>query len=572
MSATDTQDVTDNGPGTPPTPDSTPSSSRLRGLLARLEFTGVILAVIFAWLSATPSLLPRGPLFQGVVTGGSAAIGYLLGVFAAWIVRYLLSRETRWPSPGPRVWAVTGIVAIVGTVIMVIFWYSDWQHDIRELMGVEQLSWWAYPTIIVVAVVVFVILMALGRGWAALIRWIGAGSRRIMPPRVARVVAASIVVLVTVFLVNGVIVDYSMRALNSAFAAANGETHADTNPTTSQLRSGGPGSLVSWDSLGRQGRTFIGTGPTTEQLAAFNKAPAVEPIRVFTGLDSADDVYDRAELAARELERTGGLKRKVVAIGSTTGSGWINRSAVDSIEYMFNGDTATVSMQYSFLPSWLSFLADQDRARKAGLALFEAVDERIRAMPLNERPKVVVFGESLGSFAGESAFGTIPSITARTNGALFVGPTFSNTVWNDATANRDDGSPQWLPIFNNGAKVRFVADPSDLKRPDAPWDKDRVVYLQHASDPITWWSPRLLLNKPDWLTEKRGRDVLPSTRWIPFVTFLQVSADMAVSTNVPDGHGHTFLAAVPYAWAQILQPPGWTDEKTAALVPLLTRS
>ena len=61
LSATDTQDVTDNGPGTPPAPDSTPSSSRLRGLLAQLEFTGVILAVIFAWLSATPSLLPRGP-------------------------------------------------------------------------------------------------------------------------------------------------------------------------------------------------------------------------------------------------------------------------------------------------------------------------------------------------------------------------------------------------------------------------------------------------------------------------------------------------------------------------------
>ena len=368
-------------------------------------------------------------------------------------------RETRWPSPGPRVWAVTGVVAIVGTVIMVIFWYSDWQHDIRELMGVEQLSWWAYPTIIVVAVVVFVILMALGRGWAALIRWIGAGGRRIMPPRVARVVAASIVVLVTVFLVNGVIVDCSMRALNSAFAAANGETHADTNPTTSQLRSGGPGSLVSWDSLGRQGRTFISTGPTTEQLAAFNKAPAVEPIRVFTGLDSADDVYDRAELAARELERTGGLKRKVVAIGSTTGSGWINRSAVDSIEYMFSGDTATVSMQYSFLPSWLSFLADQDRARKAGLALFEAVDERIRAMPLNERPRS--WCSVKASDRSQANRRSAPSRQSRhvPTAHCSSAPHSSNTVWNDATANRDDGSPQWLPIFNNGAKVRFVADP-----------------------------------------------------------------------------------------------------------------
>ena len=561
------QDRTDTGEGaaaqTPP--------RRWMERAAGFEFTGVVVAMIFAWLSATPSLLPRGPLFQGIVTGASAALGYSLGVFGAWVVRYMISRETRWPSPGVRVWAGFGIVAVIGTIAMGI-WFSDWQSEIRDIMGVDHLRGWNYPTIAVIAIIVFVFLMALGRGWAALIRWLGTFSRRFLPPRVARAVAAAIVVLITVFLVNGVIVDYSMRALNGAFAAANNETQADTQPTTSRLRSGGPESLMSWDSLGRQGRTFIGSGPTTEQLAEFNKTPAVEPIRVFAGLDSADDVYDRAELAARELERTGGLKRAVVAIGSTTGSGWINRATVDSIEYMYNGNIATVSMQYSFLPSWLSFLADQDRARKAGLALFEAVDERIRALPLNERPRIVVFGESLGSFAGEAAFGTIPSITARADGALFVGPTFSNTVWNDATANRDDGSPQWLPIYRDGSKVRFIADPEDLARPDAPWSDARVVYLQHASDPITWWSPRLILNKPDWLKEKRGRDVLASTRWIPFVTFLQVSADMAISTDVPDGHGHHFLSAIPYAWAQILQPPGWTPEKTAALVPLLTRS
>ena len=120
----------------------------------------------------------------------------------------------------------------------------------------------------------------------------------------------------------------------------------------------------------------------------------------------------------------------------------------------------------------------------------------------------------------------------------------ANTVGNDATANRDDGSPQWLPIFNNGAKVRFVADPPIWPVPTHRGDKDR--WVTHSTLLTrSRWSPRLLLNKPDWLTGK-GRDVLPSTRWIPFVTFLQVSADMAVSTNVPDGHGHTFLAAVPY--------------------------
>jgi uncharacterized membrane protein len=57
--------------------------------------------------------------------------------------------------------------------------------------------------------------------------------------------------------------------------------------------------------------------------------------------------------------------------------------------------------------------------------------------------------------------------------------------------------------------------------------------------------------------------------WIPVVTFLQVSADMAVAVNVPDGHGHVYVKNVADAWAAILSPPGWTPEKTEKLRPLL---
>ena len=92
-----------------------------------------------------------------------------------------------------------------------------------------------------------------------------------------------------------------------------------------------------------------------------------------------------------------------------------------------------------------------------------------------------------------------------------------------------------------------------------------MVYLQHASDPIVWWSPELLLNTPDWLREERGYDVLDSTRWLPFVTFLQVAADMAVSTAVPDGHGHTYVVDIADAWNAILTPEGWTPDETERL-------
>ena len=129
---------------------------------------------------------------------------------------------------------------------------------------------------------------------------------------------------------------------------------------------------------------------------------------------------------------------------------------------MYNGNSAVVSMQYSFLPSWLSFLVDKENARHAGQALFEAVDRLVRELPEAQRPKLVVFGESLGSFGGEAPFLSLNNVLARTDGALFSGPTFKNTIWTDLTATRDRGSPEWLPIYDRGRYVRFVARPDDL--------------------------------------------------------------------------------------------------------------
>ena len=75
----------------------------------------------------------------------------------------------------------------------------------------------------------------------------------------------------------------------------------------------------------------------------------------------------------------------------------------------------------------------------------------------------------------------------------------------------------------------------------------------------------LLFSQPDWLREPRGYDVSKDMNWIPVVTFLQVAADMAVAVDVPDGHGHRYVKDVVNAWAAVLQPPGWTPEKTATL-------
>jgi uncharacterized membrane protein len=533
----------------------------------RYTFTGTAFGLVFLWLSMTPSLLPRGPMFQGLISGAAAAIGYGIGVFAVWLARYLRSTNEDPPAPR-RAWIALAVVGVIGQIAMIV-WFHAWQDQLRDLMGAARLPSWAYPMAAMLSIIVWFVLVEAGKAIGALARFLIGRLNHLVPPRISAATAVVILAVLGIALLNGVAVRVVMDTVNSSFAAVNDEDHPDFPAPENRFRSGGPESLLSWESLGRQGRIFVAAGPTVEQLTAFSGQPATEPIRAYAGKYSADSIRATAELAARELVRAGGLDRQLVAVATTTGTGWINQAQADVLEYMYNGNTAIVSMQYSFLPSALSFLVDQENARQAGQALFEAVDALIQARPEHKRPKLVVFGESLGSFGGEAPFLALNNLVARTDGALFTGPTFNNTVWQNLTRNRDAGSPERLPIYGDGVHVRFADNAAALDRPDQPWLRPRVVYLQYASDPITWFSPSLLFSEPDWLREPRGPDVLPTTRWIPVVTFLQVSADMAVSTDVPDGHGHVFVGVVADAWAAILSPPGWTPEKTGKLRPLL---
>ena len=552
-------------------------------------FFGTAVGLVFIWLSLTPSLLPRGPLFQGIVSGAAGGIGYAIGVFSVWLVRYLRSVATS-PQAPRWAWISLVVVGIVGQTLALVY-FHPWQDDVRDFMGVPRLTFWEHPQTAALSLLFLFVFVEIGQLIGTLVRFLIRQLNRVAPRRVSAVLVVVLLLVLSIALLNGVVVRVAMNVMNTSFASVNDELDPDNPAPTSRLRSGGPDSLVSWESIGHQGRTFVSEGPTIEDLREFNGggstagpagggaiagpagsgAAPLEPIRAYAGLNSGDDIKATAALAAAELVRTGGLNRKVVAVATTTGTGWINAAEAASLEYMYNGDTAIVAMQYSYLPSWLSFLVDKENARQSGQALFEAVDALVRAMPANERPKLVVFGESLGSFGGEAPFLSLDNLIARTDGALFSGPTFQNTIWTDLTANRDAGSPMWLPIYDRGENVRFAAEPQNLGRPDDPWGRPRVVYLQHASDPIAWWNPDLLFSEPDWLKEPRGYDVSPTMEWIPIVTFLQVSADMAVAVDVPDGHGHVYVRDVANAWAAILEPPGWTPDKTDRLRPLTLR-
>lgn len=531
----------------------------------RLGFGGTLLATLFACASLTPSLLPRTWLYQGVMGAVTGILGYAVGAGIGALGRSMI----RLPERGRRVaWRV--LLAGCAVLAGISLWYSyDWQRDLRALMGMDTRITWFPPLILAVTLVLFAAALLAARlvrlGGRKLITWLD----RFVPVYIGHAVGVLVIGLLVAVFANDVLFNGFVTRMSDISSVANEGTHPGVSRPTSAYLSGGPRSLVSWGSLGREGRRFTGTAATPARLEAFSGRPATEPIRVYVGLESAASPRDQAALAVRELERTGAFGRPVLAVLGTTGTGWVDPHIADSLEYMYNGSSAMVAMQYSYLPSWVSFLVDRDKAAAAGRALVEAVRERWARLPAGLRPRLVLSGESLGSYELEQSFRDLADLASRTDGAVFVGPPNANHIWHALTTARDRGSPVWRPVYEEGRTARFAQHPADLRRPPGPWRPPRVVYLQNASDPVVWWSPRLIYHRPEWLEGVRGPDVNPQMNWFPLVTFWQVLVDMTSALDVPPGHGHRYGANIVDGWAAVAAPPGWSPHDTWRLRALV---
>jgi uncharacterized membrane protein len=548
--------------------------SRALGLL-RLDVAGVAAAVLFYGLSLTPSLLPRDWLTGGVISGISAAIGYGMGVLLAAGARRVAPagwRRWRQDSRARRKLQAAAVSGAVGAAALMALPAASWQRELAALMGIGGPGPDWYPRTLVVALLVAAGLIALARAVlgsiSATARWMIRRWR--VDEEVALFVGTAIVVALLVTLANGVVLRGSLAPASAVFQTQNAATRAGVGQPDVPQRSGSPQSFVAWDSLGFQGRNFTGTGPRAAELGRLNGGPAKEPIRVYAGLQSADTVEGRVALLLSELARTRAWERKLLVIIPTTGTGWVDPIAARSIESIYNGDTALVAMQYSYLPSWISFLADRDTSVASGRAMVDAVARRWSRLPPRARPSLAIYGESLGAMAGQDAFGYLHDIEdLGFSSALWVGPPNASTLWAGLTARRDPGTPEVQPRYDNGRTVRFAQSqsPAEIAAVAAPpWRGARVLFLQHPSDPVVWWSPELLFERPDWLSEFPGFDRSPSMRWYPIVTFWQVSADMAGNvtdpTGTPPGHGHDYADLQLDGWVAVAAPPHWTGSDT----------
>ncbi|GEL96218.1 alpha/beta hydrolase [Cellulomonas composti] len=563
---------------TPPTRTSV--GQRLRGALrrwvGRFSGPGLAGALVCFVIALGPALIPRAAFYQGAVGGICAAIGYGVGVLLA---RLLRTCGVVWSRPASR-WFRRGLlVAVVVGVPAALLWNATWQNEVRELFGQEPQESSRPFVVLALALVMGVLLLQVGRGlrWVTrrLARLLGRLVGRWVPRPVALLVAVVAVTWVTVSVLSGAVVDTLMSSLNTAYAQVDDGTDPGVTQPTDPLRSGSPDSSARWEDLGLQGRTFVAGGRAHEQFVDVaartgRTADLQDPIRVYAGLRSGGTLEETAQVVVDELDRTHAWDRSVLAVVTATGTGWIDPSLADTFELLWGGDTAIASMQYSYLPSWVAFVGDRTTPPAAGKALFEAVYERWSQLPEDARPQLFVAGISLGSFGSQGAFSSAQDVAARTDGALWMGTPGFTPLWRELTDERDAGSPEITPVLDGGATARWASRPGEgddrqLWSLGEDWQQPRIVYDQHASDGVTWWSPSLLLHKPDRLSEPRGTDVLDSTRWVPVITFWQTTIDLFVAGLAPAGHGHNYHQEYADGWAAVAPPDGWTAADTDVL-------
>lgn len=542
-------------------------------MLRRASIVGLIFALFGLWTALTPSLVPR--------TWWMVAVNVWLSTLFAYGIGGFIGRISRWLAEITRLHvtvstsAVRGIrrswYAILTLISLGMFiWCTRQQRSVSDAVGLPRKVWFAQTVGVLTGLVFFVTTVLLMRFIAHGIRTLYTGVHRFIAQPVLAVVVVALSVALLLWATNNVIVRTTANGVAHVMAQTNAQTAAGRTPPTSPLRSGSPASLQTWDGLGREGKDVVTDGPSAAMISDVMGKPAKEPIRVYAGLNAQRDYTAEARGVLAELIRTGAFHRKVLVIQNGTGSGWVEEWSVSAVEYLTRGDCATATMQYSYLGSVGAFLLDRESPKQGARALFTIIYNYWKTLDPQTRPKLYTSGVSLGSFGGQAAFASINDMVSKVDGAVWVGTPGFTPIWKDLEKHRREGSPEIVPVIGNGRVVRFIGNPREITHdhwgaPYPPWrSHTRIAYVQHPSDPVTWWSPEMIWAEPDWMRERAGNDVNPHILWTPWSSFWQVTADMTLATTPPGGHGHNYHSEFIPIWAAVLGIS--CDDNTVAAV------
>ena len=490
-----------------------PSIGRPEAVLDRVvSGVGLTVATWAFAASLMPSLLPRTAWVQGIVSGVTVAVGYGAGAGTHALWTYLGIPGIRGRA---RTTLLGGLVGLgLGAAVLSGWRLVGWQNEIRAMFGMPATSPMIWPVIVLVTALIAATLVVLGR----VLRPGHAGRRLVAGPAPAPPPGRSCwgwgcSGLMFWGLWTGVIVNGFFAGANAIFAPRD-RAGSESRPARGAgalghgavaLPLGGP----------RQVRADLRAGRTHRCPARGRQRPGGQ------GRPSGSTRVCRAPPPRRpersscspSCERTGAFEREVLVVATTTGMGFLDRNGTDPLEYLWNGDTAIAGVQYSYLPSWISLLADQEAVVETSRAVFEAVRTRWAELPEDDRPALYLYGLSLGSLGVESVLTSVNIVNEPVDGALMVGPTFVNAMHSRLEEGRDEGSPASLPVYEDGRTVRFTDERGGLDRGTGAWGPTRLAYLQHASDPVVFFSTDLAFDEPEWLADDGSAVPTSRPRW-----------------------------------------------------------
>lgn len=317
-------------------------------------------------------------------------------------------------------------------------------------------------------------------------------------------------------------------------------------PTNTYV-SGGPASQIDYATLARDGRRFVSLRTPASEISTLD-GQAMEPIRVYVGLHSAQTVEQRVDLAIAELERLGGFDRSTLLIMSPAGSGYADYVAAEAIECMTRGDVASVVIQYGVLPSMLSL-----RRVPLGAQTVRALLDRIAQRATGQ---VLMYGESLGARVAQEALEMAPALVDADGHVHGLDALVSvGTPGGPSLRNRMLGNPDTVHL--------------DRWQQLTGHEKAQLWFVDHDADPVTRWDGQLAYRYPAWLRRPRGRNVPDDMSWLPVLTWWQVIFDLAFAAQQQSGVfrsiGHDYRADLAPILAAVLGRQADVDAVEALL-------
>lgn len=544
--------------------------TKRRHLSERL-LPGILGAEIATWWAVSPSLLPRPWWAIAANVAVCQGVGHAVGTGTAWTISKAFDRAGHRPQRLITLATLhAGHVAIASITVVAAGLSLRRQDQQSRLVGLGHVRGAKQAALgAAVGTAGYGALLLMGEAAQLSVDRLGRRLSHIMPPWLGWPLAIIGVGGAAFLLSDRLLMRRTIARLARRAAYLNQSVFPGTAMPWEPERSGSPWSRENWIRVGAQGRAVLSLGPRAQDIAAVTGLEEVhEPIRIFVGLVQGRSLASAARLVLAEMDRTGAFRRDTLVIQTSTGTGWITDWSVDAVEFLTGGNCATMSMQYSYLPSAVSYYLDRDTPVRASRILLAAIVSRLDQMDPDDRPKLYVAGESLGAYGMMTAFDGLEDLLTTTDGAVFSGPPRFTRLTQELTASRDPGSPERLPIIEGGKFVRFTAHQDHLYRDFSGleyrnnWSQTKVIIAQHASDPIVWWDIPLIWRRPAWLTEpgSRGRpapraqrlDVVTGIRWIPFITSWQIGVDQLSSNATAGGHGHNYHEEMLWYWDAVL--------------------